>query len=125
MTFTSVEGADVADNFRLRRAEEILGGEVGDELAFAEQHDAVGKIESFVEIVGHEQDGLVETGEQAAEHVLHLGASEGIERTEGLIHQENARLGSQSTSEANALALIDEFRAPTMATAVREACGFG
>ncbi len=42
---------------------------------------------------------------QIAQHILHLGAGEWIERAEGLVHQQDFRLGGQSARQADALAL--------------------
>ena len=54
--------------------EELLWRKCSDEFSILQKHDAVREKESFVEIVGHEQDGLLHAAHQVAEHVLHLGA---------------------------------------------------
>ena len=42
---------------------------------------------------------------KVAQHVLHLGAGERIERAEGLVHQEDRRVGGEGAGQADALAL--------------------
>ena len=81
------------------------GGKIGDDLAGFEEDDALGQVEGFVEIVGDQQDGFADAGEQVAQHGLHLGAGEGIERAEGLVHQQDAGIGGEGAGEADALAL--------------------
>ena len=83
----------------------IQRSEAGDEIAFAEEHDAIGEVEGLVEIVGDEEDGFAEVGQESAEHVLHLGAGEGVECAEGLVHQQDGGLGGKGAGEADALAL--------------------
>jgi hypothetical protein len=100
-----MKGADVGDDIGLSGLKEVLGREVGDEFAFAKQDDAIAEVESFVEVVGHEKDGFLEAGEQIAKHVLHFRAGEGIEGSEGLVHEENGWIGGEGTGEADTLAL--------------------
>ena len=61
------------------------GGEVGDDGALVEEDDAVGEVEGFVEVVGDEEGGLFELGEEVAEGGLDLGAGDGVEGSEGLV----------------------------------------
>jgi hypothetical protein len=94
-------GADVG----VGGVQDFGGGEVGDYFAGFEEDDALGEVEGFVEVVGDEQDGFADAGEQVAEHGLHLGAGEGIEGAEGLVHEQDAGIGGEGASEADALAL--------------------
>jgi len=55
--------------------------------------------------VGDEDDGLGEAAREGAEFALKLGAGDRIERAEGLVHQENGRVGGEGASDADALAL--------------------
>jgi hypothetical protein len=55
--------------------------------------------------VGDEDDGLAEAAGEGAEFTLELGAGNGIERAEGLVHQKNGRIGGQSARDADALTL--------------------
>jgi len=105
-----MEGSDVGDDVRLAGLKELRRREVCNELTFLEQHDALGEIEGFIEIVGDEQDGLLRLGfiqriEKVAEHVLHFGAGEGIEGAERLVHEKDFGVGGECAGEADALAL--------------------
>src|ERR1700687_1790784 len=46
-----------------------------------------------------------EAGGKGAEFALELGARDGIERAEGLVHQKDGRIGSESTGDTDALTL--------------------
>ncbi len=100
-----MEGVDVGLDDRICGAEEGVGLEVGDEAALVDERDAVAEVESFIEVVGDEEDGFLEAREKTAEHVLHLGAGEGIERAEGFVHQENCGFGGEGAGKADTLAL--------------------
>jgi hypothetical protein len=100
-----MEGADIGLDFSLGRGEEVLGLEVRDQFPVGEENDVVGKVERFIEVVSDEEYGLFEACEQVAEHVLHFRAGEGIERAEGLIHEQDCGVAGQSAGEADALPL--------------------
>ena len=52
---------------------------------------------------------------QRAEFALKLGAGDGIERAEGLVHQQDRRIGGEGTGNTHALALAaGEFPGVTM-----------
>jgi hypothetical protein len=70
-----------------------------------EKGDARTQDEGFANVVGYEDDGFVETASKGAEFALKLGAGDGIERAERLVHKENRRIGSQSAGDTDALAL--------------------
>ena len=84
---------------------EFLGRGAGNDAACFEQNDARGEEQSFSQIVRDENDGFSETPSQGAEFALQLGTRDGIERAEGLVHQQNGRIDGESTSDADALAL--------------------
>ena len=86
-------------------AEEIQGRSGCDNAAGLKQDDAGSEEKSFAKIVGDEDDGLAETASKGAEFALKLGAGDGIEGTEGFIHQENGRIGGKGAGDANALTL--------------------
>src|SRR5260370_21143220 len=69
------------------------------------QHNACGKEQSFVQIVRDENNGLAEAAGERAEFTLQLGAGNGIERTERLVHQQDGGIGGEGAGDANALAL--------------------
>ena len=101
----AAEGLDVGADLGLGGVEEFFRSEVGDGAAGVEQDNAVGEIEGFVEVVGDEQDGLVEALKEGAHHLLHFEAGEGVESAEGLVHEEDWRIGGESAGEAGTLAL--------------------
>jgi len=70
-----------------------------------QQNYALGEIESLVEIVGDEEDGLFESTHEGAEHVLHFGTGEGIECAEGLVHEQDCGVGGKCAGKADTLAL--------------------
>ena len=101
----AMKGVDVGLDRGICGLEKLVRGEVGDEAAFVHQHDAVGEIEGFVEVVGDQEDGFSHAREESLEHVLHFGAGEGIEGSKGLVHEQDLRVGSESAGQADALAL--------------------
>jgi len=86
-------------------AGKFLRSGIGDDAAVFEKDDARGEEQRFAKIVGDEDDGLAETARESAEFALKLCASDGIERAEGLVHQENGRIGGEGAGDADALAL--------------------
>jgi len=58
-----------------------------------------------VQIVSDEDDGFAEAAGEGAEFALELGASNGIKRAKGLVHQQDGRIGSEGAGDADALAL--------------------
>jgi hypothetical protein len=77
----------------------------GDDAARLEQNDSRGQEQGFAQIVGDENDGLAEAADQGAEFTLEFRTGDGIERTEGLVHQKNGRIGGEGASDADALTL--------------------
>jgi hypothetical protein len=86
-------------------AKKILRRGAGDNAACFEQDDAGSKQQGFAQIMGDENDGLAEAPGEAAELPLKLGAGDGIERTEGLIHQQDWWIRGESAGYADTLAL--------------------
>ena len=80
-------------------------GEVGYYFSGCEEDDALGEVEGLVEVVGDEEDGLGDAVQEVAKHGLHLGAGDGVEGAEGLVHEEDGGVGGEGASEADALAL--------------------
>jgi hypothetical protein len=101
----AMKGAEVRFDFRLTRSRKFVRSDMCDQPAGAEQSDAVAEIESLIKIVGYEQYRRMQAAQQIPEHVLHLGASEGIERTEWLIHEQNPGLGCKGAGKTDTLAL--------------------
>src|SRR2546425_8696663 len=50
-------------------------------------------------------DCFAEATGESAELALELGAGDGVERAEGLVHEENRRVGGESAGDADALPL--------------------
>ena len=67
--------------------------------------DAVGQADRLVEVVGDEDDGLVQQRLQAQELVLHLAADQRIERRERLVEEPEFRLDGERAGDADALLL--------------------
>jgi len=86
-------------------AEKFLRRSGGDDMAGLEQNDVRSEEQGFAEIVGDENDGLAEAAGESAEFALQLGAGDRIESAEGLVHQENGRIGGEGPGDAHALAL--------------------
>src|ERR1700733_12230312 len=103
-----MKGTHIGGDFRLGRMQESSTLQICDQLASLQKHNAIGEIESFVEIVRHQQNRLStasQLAQQVEEHVLHLSTGEWIKRPEGLVHEQNFRLGRECTSDPDALAL--------------------
>src|SRR4029077_7252198 len=86
-------------------AGKFLRRAVRDNSAIFEEDDSRGEQECFAKIVGDKDDGLAETASEGAEFTLKLGAGDGIESAERLVHQENGRVGGKGAGDADALAL--------------------
>ena len=69
----------------------------------AHDEDAVGEVGGFFEVVGDEEDGDVYLAPDLQKVALHLRAGLGIERAEGLVHDEDARFVGEGTSDGDAL----------------------
>src|SRR5712692_4107833 len=87
------------------KAQEFLWRSSGDDAAGFEQDDAGSEEQRFAQIVSDEHDGLAEAAGQGAEFALELGAGDGIERAEGLVHQKDGRIGGEGARDADALTL--------------------
>jgi hypothetical protein len=86
-------------------ARKFLRSGIGNDAAAFEKDNARRQEQRFAKIVGDEDDGLAETAREGAEFALKLCARDGIERTEGLVHQEDGRIGGEGAGDADALAL--------------------
>jgi hypothetical protein len=96
-------------------AKELLWSGAGNDAAGFEQDDAGSEKQGFAEIVSDEDDRLAETAGEGAEFALEFGAGDGIERAEGLVHEQNGRIGSKGAGKADALTLAaGEFAGAAM-----------
>ena len=80
------------------------GAELG-EAAVVDDGDAVGQAESFVHVVGDEDDGAAGFGVDAAELGLEFGAGDRVEGAEGFVHEEDRGVGGERAGDADALLL--------------------
>ena len=87
------------------KAKKFLRRGAGNDAAGLEQDNARGEEQSFAQIVSDEDDGLAEAAGEGAEFALELGARDGIERAEGLVHQKDRRIGGEGAGDADALTL--------------------
>ncbi len=92
-------------NFGVIETKKFLRRRAGNDPAGFEQNNARGQQQSFVQIVRYENDRFAEALGQGAEFALEFGASNGVERAERFVHQENWRIGSESAGDPDALAL--------------------
>ena len=86
-------------------AKKFLRRRAGDDAAGFEQDNAGGEEQGFAEIVGNEDNGFAEAAGEGAKFALEFGACDGIERAEGLVHDEDGRIGGESAGDTDALAL--------------------
>ena len=75
------------------------------DLAVAHDGDAVGEPDRLVEIVGDEDDGLLQKVLQTQELVLHLAADQRVERGERLVEEPELRADGERAGDAHALLL--------------------
>ncbi len=75
-----------------------------DQLAVLEDRDAVADAYRLVEVVGDEDDGLVQGFLQFQQLVLHVRADQRVEGAEGLVHENDLGVGGQRAGQADTLA---------------------
>ena len=86
-------------------AKKFLRRSAGNHAAALQQHDARSEEQSFTQIMRDKNDCFAEATGEGAEFALELGAGDGIERAEGLVHQQNGRIGGEGAGHADALPL--------------------
>jgi hypothetical protein len=86
-------------------AEKFLRRSAGNDAAALQQHDAGSEEQSFTQIMRNKNDCFAQTVREGAEFALELGAGDGIECAEGLVHEENRRVGGEGAGDADALPL--------------------
>ncbi len=67
------------------------------------QDNAIAQPNGFADVVGHEDDGASGLAPDALQFVVQQVAGLGVERGEGLVHQENVGLGGQRACDGDAL----------------------
>jgi len=96
-------------------AKELLWSGTGNDAAGFEQDDARSEEQGLAQIVGDEDDSLAQAMGEGAEFALELGAGDRVERAEGLVHQQNGRIGRKGAGNADALTLAaGEFAGAAM-----------
>ena len=92
--------------------------------ALVEHADARRQRERFGHVVRDDDDGLADLRLDAPELAVQLGARDGIERAERLVHQQDRRIGGERARDADALALAArELAAPARSRIGRRAAG--
>ncbi len=102
-----VEGGvepDLGDVARARQADLPLADDARGR-AGAHDDDAVGERDGFLEVVGDEHHRLAVGAPQLQQEIAHDLPGLRVERAEGLVHQQDARVADQHLGEADALAL--------------------
>ena len=85
--------------------QKFVGRERDNQLARFHQRDSGAEQQSFAQIVGDEDYRFAQALLQGQKFALQFGASDGIERAERLVHQEECRIGGQGASHADSLPL--------------------
>src|SRR5713226_8644208 len=86
-------------------AEKFLRRGAGNDAAGLQQHDARSEEQGFAQIMRDKNDCFAEATGEGAELALKLSTGDGIERAEGLVHQQNGRIGGEGAGHADALPL--------------------
>ncbi len=104
-----------------RGQHQFLGGAGLDDAPVAHDGDAVGEPYRLVEVVGDEDDGLLQLRLQPQELVLHLAADQRVERGERLVEEPQLRTDRQRAGDADALLLAARKLARQVGLAALEA----
>ena len=73
------------------------------QLAVLQDGNAVAQAQRLVQVVGDEDDGLVEPGLQLQQVILHLAAYQRIQCREGFVHQQDLGIGGQRAGQPHPL----------------------
>ena len=88
------------------RPQQLVGrGVLLEDPAHVEQGDAVGQLDGLVEVVGDQDDRLVDAGLQGEQLVLQPAPHDRVHRAEGLVHEQDGRVGGQGPGHADPLLL--------------------
>ena len=86
-----------------RLGQDLLGGADLDDVAVAQDAHPVADPQRLVQVVGDEQDRLVEFLLDDHQLVLHLAADERVEGAERLVHEQDRRIAAQRPGQADTL----------------------
>ena len=81
------------------------GRELGDLAALLHHGDPIAHLDRLVDVVGHEEDGLLDVGLEPEELVLEAPAADRVDRAERLVHQHHRRIDGQRPGDADPLLL--------------------
>ncbi len=88
------------------RGQDAIGGVVLlQDTTGTEDGDAVTETHGLVDVVRDEDDGLLDLRLQAQHLVLEVLPHHGIDRAEGLVHQQDRRIGGERASDPDTLLL--------------------
>ena len=89
------------------RVREDLGGRavLGDARLVLQHEDAVAELDGLVDVVGDAHNGLVQLGLHVEQLVLEVGAGDRVDGAEGLVHEQDGRVGGQAPGDPDALLL--------------------
>ncbi len=86
-----------------RRAQDLVGRAHLHHVAVLHDGDAVADAHGLVQVVRDEDDGAALDLLQAQQLALHLGADDGVQRGERLVHEQDGRVGCQRARQPHAL----------------------
>ena len=73
------------------------------DLAVPHDGDAVADLQGLVQVVGYENDGLVQLSLQPYQFVLHVAADQGVQPAEWLVHKQDVGVHGQGPGQADPL----------------------
>jgi hypothetical protein len=100
-----VERCGESARFGLMELQKFLRAGKRHQLAMLKQSDAGTEQHGLAQIVRHKNDGFTKAMSERAEFALQFRARDGIESPEGLVHEENRRIGGKGAGDTDALAL--------------------
>jgi len=63
----------------------------------------IAQVHGLIEVVGNEDDGLIESALQLEKLILHFATNKRIKGRKSLIHEQDVSLGCECTSQTNSL----------------------
>ena len=102
----SIRSDEIGHEARGRPAQHLGRGVVLlEDTALGEDGDPITEGCRFLDVVGHEDDGLLEPGLQVDELLLEALPGHGVDGAEGLVHEQHRRIPAECPSHPDALAL--------------------
>ena len=94
---------EVSDVVVGRLGEDLVRGTDLSNTTIAHDRDVIAEVHGLVEVVGDEDDRLVEGALQLEELILHLTTDERVKSGEGLVHEKDVGLRGEGTSQPDTL----------------------